>query len=119
MCELSGSQEHSEHSKTAAETSSPPLLSRHQVLSAHRHSDESVPLRKIVVPPPEICGRLWGALLHGWSLFLPLILSKAHSSTINEELRKKNLQVMKFWTTLSVSQQHSACLNYTLAIKVA
>lgn len=110
VCELSGSQEHSEHSKIAAETSSPPLLSAHHILSAHRHSDEPVPLQKTVVPPPQACGRLWGALLHGWSLFLPGTLSKAHPSSINKELRKKKLQVMKFWTTLSVSQQHSVCL---------
>lgn len=110
VCALSGGQEHSGLTKNVAETSSHPLLSPHQVLSAHRHSDEPVPLRKFVAPLPQARGRLWGALLHGWSLFLPPAPSEAHLSTLNRELRKKNLQVMKFWTTLSVSQQYSVCL---------
>lgn len=66
---LSRSQEHSEHSKNAAETSSPPLLSPHQVFLVHRHPDEPVPLRKFVLSLPRARGRLWGALLHGRSLF--------------------------------------------------
>lgn len=91
---LSRSQEDSEHSKNAAETSSPPLLSPHQVLLVHRHPDEPVPLRKFVLSLPRAHGTLWGALLHGRSLFSHPTLHKG--SLIHFEQRIKEEKSLNY-----------------------